>query len=46
MFRIKIPLTLAIIQALLVRVGNEIFTIPLTSVVETLRFFKEEINTI
>ena len=26
-FRIKIPLTLAIIQALLVRVGDEIFTI-------------------
>ncbi len=44
--RIKIPLTLAIIQALLVRVGPEIFTIPLTSVVETLRFFREEIETI
>jgi len=44
--RIKIPLTLAIIQALLVRVGPETFTIPLTSVVETLRFFKEEIETI
>jgi two-component system chemotaxis sensor kinase CheA len=44
--RIKIPLTLAIIQALLVRVGPETFTIPLTSVVETLRFFKEEIDTI
>ena len=45
-FRIKIPLTLAIIQALLVRVGPETFTIPLTSVVETLRLFREEINTI
>jgi two-component system, chemotaxis family, sensor kinase CheA len=45
-FRIKIPLTLAIIQALLVRVGAETFTIPLTSVVETLRLFKNEINTI
>jgi len=44
--RIKIPLTLAIIQALLVRVGPETFTIPLTSVVETLRFFKEEIESI
>jgi two-component system chemotaxis sensor kinase CheA len=44
--RIKIPLTLAIIQALLVRVGPETFTIPLTSVVETLRFFREEIDTI
>jgi two-component system chemotaxis sensor kinase CheA len=37
--RIKIPLTLAIIQALLVRVGPEIFTIPLAAVVETLRIF-------
>jgi two-component system chemotaxis sensor kinase CheA len=45
-FRIKIPLTLAIIQALLVRVGPETFTIPLTSVVETLRFFRKEIDTI
>lgn len=45
-FRIKIPLTLAIIQALLVRVGNDIFTIPLASVVETLRFFREEISTV
>jgi two-component system chemotaxis sensor kinase CheA len=44
--RIKIPLTLAIIQALLVRVGAETFTIPLTSVVETLRFFRQEIDTI
>jgi chemotaxis protein histidine kinase CheA len=44
--RIKIPLTLAIIQALLVRVGSEIFTIPLTSVVETLRIFGDDIATI
>jgi two-component system chemotaxis sensor kinase CheA len=44
--RIKIPLTLAIIQALLVRVGPEIFTIPLTSVVETLRIFRDDIATI
>jgi two-component system chemotaxis sensor kinase CheA len=44
--RIKIPLTLAIIQALLVKVGYEIFTIPLTSVVETLRIFSDDIATI
>ncbi len=44
--RIKIPLTLAIIQALLVRVGDEIFTIPLASVEETLRVFEEEITII
>jgi two-component system chemotaxis sensor kinase CheA len=45
-FRIKIPLTLAIIQALLVRVGEEIFTIPLTAVEETLRIFREDVTTI
>jgi len=45
-FRIKIPLTLAIIQALLVRVGSEIFTIPLAAVEETLRVFESEITII
>jgi len=33
-FVIKLPLTLAIIQGLLVRVSNEIFAIPLSSVIE------------
>lgn len=45
-FRIKIPLTLAIIQALLVRVGSDIFTIPLSAVEETLRIFEDEISVI
>ncbi|MDJ0781207.1 MAG: Hpt domain-containing protein [Desulfosarcinaceae bacterium] len=44
--RIKIPLTLAIIPALLVRVTNELFTIPLSVVDETLRVFKEEVSVI
>ncbi len=44
--RIKIPLTLAIIQALLVRVGGDIFTIPLAAVEETLRVFEDNITTI
>ena len=35
--RIKIPLTLAIIQALMVRVGMDFYTIPLSAVEETLR---------
>jgi two-component system chemotaxis sensor kinase CheA len=35
--RIKIPLTLAIIQALMVRVGMDLYTIPLSAVEETLR---------
>lgn len=44
--RIKIPLTMAIIQALMVRVGQEKFTIPLTTVEETLRVFRHEISEI
>jgi len=36
-FTIKIPLTLAIIQGLMVRVGNETYAIPITSVVESQR---------
>jgi two-component system chemotaxis sensor kinase CheA len=44
--RIKIPLTLAIIQALMVRVGDEMFTIPLSVVEETLRIFEYETSTI
>jgi len=45
-FRIKIPLTLAIIPALLVRVADEIFTIPLSTVDETLRISKADISSI
>jgi two-component system chemotaxis sensor kinase CheA len=45
-FRIKIPLTLAIIPALLVRVQSELFTIPLPTVDETLRIKRDEISTI
>ncbi len=41
---LKIPLTLAIIQALLVKVTKEFFAIPLVSVVETVRITKDEIN--
>jgi two-component system chemotaxis sensor kinase CheA len=36
-FIIKLPLTLAIIQGLLVRVGQETYSIPITSVIESLR---------
>jgi len=44
--RIKIPLTLAIIPALLVRVGKELYTIPLATVEETLRIAEEDNSTI
>ena len=46
LFKIKIPLTLAIIPALLVRLSEEIFTIPLSTVEETIRVPREEISTI
>lgn len=42
--RLKIPLTLAIIQALLVRVGEDSYTIPLANVEETLRVTQQEIS--
>ena len=44
--RLKIPLTLAIIPALLVRVGSDSFTIPLSNVEETLRISEAETSTI
>jgi two-component system chemotaxis sensor kinase CheA len=45
-FIIKLPLTLAIIQGLLVRVGQEIYSIPITSVIESLRIKPGEIQLI
>jgi two-component system chemotaxis sensor kinase CheA len=45
-FTIKLPLTLAIIQGLLVRVGPEIYSIPITSVIESLRVKPEDIRKI
>jgi two-component system chemotaxis sensor kinase CheA len=45
-FIIKLPLTLAIIQGLLVRVGQEIYSIPITSVIESLRIKPEDIKMI
>ncbi len=43
---IKIPLTLAIIQGLLVRVGNEIYAVPITSVLDSHRIRSEDIRLI
>lgn len=45
-FVIRIPLTLAIIQALLVRVGQQTFAVPLSVIQETLRIRSEEISSI
>ncbi len=45
-FIIKLPLTLAIIQGLLVRVGEQVYSIPITSVIESHRVRSEEIRCI
>jgi two-component system chemotaxis sensor kinase CheA len=45
-FRISLPITLAIIQALIVRAGDEQFAIPLTSVEESLRIYSRDIRTV
>lgn len=42
-FKLKIPLTLAIIQALIVGVQEEYYAIPLSSVVETVRINQDEV---
>lgn len=44
--KLKIPLTLAIIQALLVGVQEEFYAIPLASVLETVRISKDEVYTV
>ncbi len=43
-FVIKIPLTLAIIQGLLVRVGREVYSIPIANVIESQCINASEIN--
>jgi two-component system chemotaxis sensor kinase CheA len=43
---IKLPLTIAIIQALLVEVGRHTFAIPLSSVIETVRITSGHIKTV
>lgn len=45
-FRISLPITLAIIQALIVDAGGEKFAIPLTSVEESMRIYSRDIRTV
>jgi two-component system chemotaxis sensor kinase CheA len=45
-FIIRLPLTLAIIQALLVEVGQEVYAVPLSSVMETLLVKQGDIKTV
>lgn len=45
-FKLKIPLTLAIMQALIVSAQEEYFAVPLSSVLETVRITTDEVYTI
>ena len=45
-FTLKLPLTLAIIQGLLVGVGGETFAVPLSSVLEVVRTSRSEVSTV
>lgn len=45
-FKLKIPLTLAIMQALLVGAQEEYYAIPLSSVIETVRIGQDEIYSV
>lgn len=45
-FILKLPLTLAIIQSLLVEVSGESYSIPLSSVIETVRVREEDFNSV
>ena len=45
-FVIRLPLTLAIIQGLLIRVGEEVYSIPVASVIESQRIRMEDVRMI
>ena len=45
-FRLTMPITLAIIKALIIKVGSESFAIPLTSLSETLVIMDSDLQTI
>ncbi len=45
-FSIRLPLTMAIIQGLLVRVGKEVYSIPIANVIESQRVRPQDISTI
>ncbi|MFZ5647473.1 MAG: chemotaxis protein CheW [Bacillota bacterium] len=46
MFRIKLPLTLVIVRALMVGMGDKVFAFPLSNVMETLAIKKSDIKMI
>jgi two-component system chemotaxis sensor kinase CheA len=46
MFEITLPITLAIIQALIVKIHSTKYAVPLSSVCETIRIFTKDIQTV
>ncbi|MDR2876627.1 MAG: chemotaxis protein CheA [Chromatiales bacterium] len=46
MVRIRLPLTLAILDGQLVRVGEEVYVIPLVSIVETIQIHRDQLSSI
>ena len=45
-FRIKLPLTMAIIDGMLVRVGTQVYIVPLLSIVESMQPKREDVKTV
>lgn len=45
-FRLKMPLTLAIIQALMFRIGHRLYAVPLNAVAEIARAWKGDVHTV
>jgi two-component system chemotaxis sensor kinase CheA len=46
MVRIRLPLTLAILDGQLARVGNEVYVVPIVSIVETIQVRREQVSTV
>ena len=44
MVRIRLPLTLAILDGQLARVGKEVYVVPIVSIVETIQVTRERVN--
>jgi two-component system chemotaxis sensor kinase CheA len=44
--RIRLPLTLAILDGQLARVGKEVYVVPIVSIVETIQITRERVNTV
>ena len=45
-FTIRLPLTLAILDGQLIRVGGEIYIVPLVSIIESVQIYRDKVNVI